>query len=186
MIGWPLILYPVHVAFLELIIDPACSLVFEAEPEEADLMRRLPRNSHEVLFGTRVIGLGLGQGTALLLSVVTVFASAYYRGHTEADARALTFGTLIVGNIGLIMANRSWSRTIPGTLAVPNRALWWVVAGATCFLGLVLNVPYLLEVFHFEQLHLIDYIICIGAGVLSVAWFELAKKFGAGRSGPVG
>ena len=76
LIGWPLILYPVHVAFLELIIDPACSLVFEAEPEEADLMRRLPRNSHEVLFGTRVIGLGLGQGTALLLSVVTVFAAA--------------------------------------------------------------------------------------------------------------
>ena len=187
MMGWPLILYPVHVAFLELIIDPACSLVFEAEPEEGHLMSRAPRNSGEALFGERVIGLGLGQGFALLVSVVAVFAGAYYSGHTESSARALTFGTLIVGNLGLIMANRSWSQTILRTIAIPNAALWWVVAGAIGFMGMVLYVPYFTEIFHFSRLGLTDIIICFAAGVLSIAWFELAKLLSPnGVRGPEG
>ncbi len=181
--GWPLVLYPVHVAFLELIIDPACSLVFEAEREEGDLMNRPPRRSDEPLFGARVLGLSLGQGLALLLSVVAVFVVALYRGHSASDARAITFTTLILGNLGLIMANRSWTRTILSTLRVPNPAMWWVVLGAVGFLGLVLYVPYLRDLFHFESLHVSDWVACMVAAGLSIAWFEAAKLLGSKRIG---
>ncbi|MEW6349459.1 MAG: cation-translocating P-type ATPase [Thermodesulfobacteriota bacterium] len=181
--GWPLVLYPVHVAFLELIIDPACSLVFEAEQEEGDLMHRAPRVANEPLFGAGVVGLSLGQGLALLLCVVAVFVIALHRGHNASDARAMTFATLILGNLGLIMANRSWTRTILSTLRIPNPAMWWVVVGAVSFLGLVLYVPYLRDLFHFERLHVLDLVICVAAGGLSITWFEVAKLMGSRRIG---
>src|SRR5262249_20580987 len=88
LLGWPLVLGPVHVVFLELIIDPACSVVFEAEPEEADVMRRPPRDPHASLFGRRTLGLSLLQGASVLAIVVAVFAVALYRGQGELDARA--------------------------------------------------------------------------------------------------
>src|SRR5262249_8340764 len=137
---WPLVLAPVHILFLELVIDPACSVVFEAEPEAADLMRRPPRDPREPLFGLGTLGLGLLQGLSVLVIVLVVFAVAYYRGQGEEDARALCFTTLIVANLGLILTNRSWSRTTLATLRSPNPALWWVVGGTLAFLAVVLYV----------------------------------------------
>ena len=172
LIGWPLVLYPVHIAFLELIIDPACSLVFEAEPEEADVMKLPPRSPKETLFGAQLITLSLFQGLSLLAIVFAVYATSLYRGHTEPDARALTFTTLVVANLALILANRSWSRTIFRTLRSPNTALWWVFGGAVVFLGLVLYVPLLQDLFHFSRLHWIDLVVCLAAGITSILWFE--------------
>ncbi len=172
LIGWPLVLYPVHIAFLELIIDPACSLVFEAEPEEADVMKLPPRSPKETLFGAQLITLSLFQGLSLLAIVFAVYATSLYRGHTEPDARALTFTTLVVANLALILANRSWSRTIFRTLRSPNTALWWVFGGAVVFLGLVLYVPFLQDLFHFSRLHWIDLVVCLAAGITSILWFE--------------
>ena len=80
-------------------------------------------------------------------------------------------------NLGLILANRSWSRTILATLRSPNRALWWVVGGSLLFLGLVLFVPFLRELFSFASLHLIDIGICVVGGVVSILWFEGFKRF---------
>ncbi len=177
LLGWPLVLYPVHVAFLELIIDPACSLVFEAEPEESDVMRRPPRRPNEKLFGTRMIGLSLLQGVGVLLVVALVYAITLYRGHSEPDARALTFTTLVVANLGLILANRSWSKTIIRTLTIPNKALWAVIAGTLVFLGVVLSIPTLQDLFHFSQLHVNDLVLCFSAGILSILWFEGLKVF---------
>ncbi len=133
ILQWPLVLLPVHVVFLELIIDPACSVVFEAEPEEADVMNRPPRNSQEPLFSRRTLIMSLLQGASVLLIVLAVFAIALYRGQGEFEARALTFTTLIIANLGLILTNRSWSRTILSTLRSPNAALWWVLGGQRFF-----------------------------------------------------
>ncbi len=177
LIGWPLVLYPVHIAFLELIIDPACSLVFEAEPEEADIMKHPPRNLQEKLFGSRFFGISLLQGFSLLAIVFGVYASGLCLGHSESDARALTFTTLVVANLGLIFANRSWSSIILRTLRTPNAALWWVVGISVIFLGLVLYVPFLRDLFDFSTLHLIDLEICLIAGIASVMWFESLKWF---------
>ena len=168
-----LILYPVHIVFLELIIDPACSVVFEAEGEEDDVMVRPPRQISDPLFSRQMVGLSLLQGTAVLLIVMIVYRISARLG--ESEARALSFTTLIVANLGLILTNRSWTRTIWSMLKTPNRALWWVLGGATLFLGLVLYVPFLRNLFHFAKLHPADLLICLVAGAVSIIWFEALK-----------
>jgi P-type Ca2+ transporter type 2C len=177
LFGWPLILMPVHIVFLELIIDPACSIVFEAEREEKDIMRRRPRNPKEPLFSLKTIGLSILQGISVLVIVLAVFAVAMRRGQDEFDARALTITTLIIANLGLIFANRSWSRTIFSTLNSPNPALWWVTAGTAAGLLLILYLPFLRHLFHFSVMHPLDLIICFSAGLLSILWFEVMKMF---------
>jgi Ca2+-transporting ATPase len=173
--GWPLILMPIHIAFLHLIIDPACTVVFEAEPAEPDTMQRPPRPPKAPLFDRRTWQLSLLQGVSVLGVLLIVFAVAYYYGEGTPDARALTFTTLIVSNLSLILANRSWRRSILQTLETPNPALWWVLGGGLVFLLLVLYVPSLRLLFRFSYLHPQDLAICLVAGLFSVAWFELLK-----------
>jgi Ca2+-transporting ATPase len=172
---WPLILLPVHIVFLELIIDPACSVVFEAEAEEPDVMQRPPRRPSDPLFNRRTIGLSLLQGAGVLLVVLGMYVAATARGAGVAEARALTFTTLIVANLGLILVNRSQSETALAMLRTPNTALWWVLGGATFFLGLVLYVPFLRDLFHLAPLHPIDLALCLAAGIFSVLWVDIVK-----------
>jgi P-type Ca2+ transporter type 2C len=183
LLDWPLILMPFHIAFLHMIIDPACSVVLEAEPAEADVMRRPPRDPKEPVFDRRTIILSLLQGASVLLIVLGVFSIALYRGQGELDARALSFTTLIVANLSLILTNRSWSRTILDSWRSPNAALWWVLIGAVAFLGLVLYVPLLRSLFRFSTLHLVDLGICFAAGTASILWFEWLKALN-GRQHP--
>jgi Ca2+-transporting ATPase len=178
---WPLIFSPVHVVFLELIIDPACSVVFEAEPEEKGIMNRRPRATKEPLFGRKVLGISVLQGLVVLAILVGLYAISLAREQSADQARALVFTALIVANLALILTNRSWSRGIVSTLRTPNTALWWVLGGAVVFLGLVLYVPALRDLFRFGVLHAVDLVICLGAGLLSVAWFEAFKAIRARR-----
>ncbi|SYZ72650.1 Cation transport ATPase [Candidatus Zixiibacteriota bacterium] len=180
---WPLVLLPVHIVFLELIIDPACSVVFEAENEEAGVMNRPPRNPKEPLFGKRTIILSLLQGLMVLAVILAVFIITRELGRGINEARALTFTTLIFANLGLILTNRSWTRTIWQTLKSPNAALWWVIGGAFAFLGLVLFIPFLRDLFKFSQLHPIDLLICLAGGLVSIMWFELLKYFRGHKEG---
>ncbi len=182
LLKWPLVILPVHIVFLELIIDPACSVVFEAEPEETDVMNRKPRNPQEPLFGRKTIGLSLLQGASVLLMVLAVFGLAMYRGQGENEARALTFTTLVISNLGLIFTNRSWTRTILATWRTPNAALWWVIGGALLLLGFVLYSPFLRGLFRFAVLHPIDLAIGLAAGLVSITWFEVLKLFNGRQS----
>jgi len=183
MMGWPLIFFPVHVVMLDRIIDPTCSIAFEAEPAEKDVMDRPPRDPRMPLFGRRTIGLSMLQGVSVLIIVLAVFAFSLYRGQGEDEARALTYTTLIVANLGLILANRSWSRTILQTLSSPNPALWWVVGGAVLFLAMAIYVPPLRDLFGFAYLHLIDIAVCFMAGMTSIIWFEAMKVLGRVKRG---
>jgi Ca2+-transporting ATPase len=173
---WPLVLMPVHIAFLHLIIDPVCSVVFENEGEEADVMSRPPRDPYTPLFGKWTLGLSMLQGFGILAVTAAVFGIAFARGQGEEDARALTFTTLIVANVGLVFSNRAWSRGLFASLWVPNRAVWWVTAGTVLLLALVLYVPGLRMLFRFSVLHPIDLAICLAAGVASTLWFEALKR----------
>jgi Ca2+-transporting ATPase len=92
------------------------------------------------------------------------------------------FRSLIVANLGLILTNRSWSRTIVATLSTPNAALWWVLSGAVVFLGLVLSVPFLQRLFRLGVLDGPDLALCAGAGLLGIALFEALKLLR--RAGP--
>ena len=173
----PLVLLPIHVAFLHLIIDPACSIVLEAEPAEANVMKRPPRNPKEPLFGQKTLGLALLQGGGILVIILTVFAIATYRQQGELDTRTLTFTTLILANLGLILSEGSISRLSLKILKSPNPALWWVIGGGGFFMAIVLYVPFLRDLFSFSFLHSIDLAICFGGGAISLLWFELLKSF---------
>jgi P-type Ca2+ transporter type 2C len=173
----PLVLLPIHVAFLHLIIDPACSIVLEAEPAESTVMQRPPRNPKEPLFGRRTVGLALLQGVGILAIVLTIFVIALARGQGELDARALTFTTLILANLGLILSEGSTSRLNLKILRSPNPALWWVLGGGLFFLAIVLYVPIVRQLFGFSFLHPIDLAICLLGGTIALMWFELLKVF---------
>jgi len=181
LLRWPLVLLPVHVVFLELIIDPSCSIAFEAEPEEANVMNRPPRDPHEPLFDRRTLLLSLLQGASVLVIALAVFVIANLRGEPETNTRALTFTTFIIANLALILVNRSWTRLTVATLRSPNPALWGVIGGAIAMLAIVLYVPFARDLFRFSRLHNADLFICSIAGVLSVLWFEALKLFGSSR-----
>lgn len=127
------------------------------------------------MFGLRTIGVGLLQGVTVMVIVLGVFATALARGHEVIDARALTFATLVVANLGLLLANRSWSRVVLATLRDPNPALWWIIAGTLLILAAVLYVPPLRDLFRFSFLHPDDLAIALVAGMASVTWFEVLK-----------
>jgi Ca2+-transporting ATPase len=177
LLKWPLVLFPVHIVFLELVIDPACSIAFEAEGEEKDIMRRPPRDPREPLFNWSMVALSLLQGLSVLVILLVVFLFSLSRGQSVQEARALTFTTLVVANLSLILTNRSWSRTIWATLRTANVALGWVFGGALALLMLVLYLPFLRKLFHFTFLHPDDLLICFLAGVFSILWFEGVKIF---------
>ena len=171
---WPLLLLPVHIVFLELIIDPSCSLIFEAEEAEADVMKRPPRRPTERLFSLRTVGMALLQGLSVLGACLGVLFVARV-SHTADAARALMFATLVVSFLFVILINRSWTRTIVGMWRTPNPALRWVVGGAVLFLALVLGAPFAQKMFHFAPLHADDLALSLAAGVACVLWFELYK-----------
>jgi len=175
--GWPIILYPAHIVFLELVIDPACSLVFEAESEEPGIMHRPPRPARSRLFTPRLIGLSIFQGLFSMVAALAIFKVSLMRSDTVETARTLSFGTLIISNICLILTNRSWHKSILETFRNTNRALFFVISGAVVALVLTIYVPFLRKLFHFSWMHNDDILIFVAAGFLSVAWFELIKFF---------
>jgi Ca2+-transporting ATPase len=171
----PLILWPVHIVFLELIIDPACSIVFEAEKEERNVMSRPPRNTDEPFFGVKKILLSCTQGIGILIIVFTVYLFGLKYGYSEREVRALAFTTLIASNIAAILSNRSWTRNIFQIIVTKNGTVKWVAGGAVFFLLLILNVPFLLNLFQFDKISFNEAVICIAIGFMSIAWFEVYK-----------
>jgi Ca2+-transporting ATPase len=173
--GWPLAFFPLHIVFFEFVIDPACSIVFEAEPTGDEVMKRPPRPPGERMFNGRTVLLALLQGTVMLLMVALVYGVALGRGTEENAARAMAFATIVFGNLGLILANRSATRTVLETLRAPNPALWWVMGGTLCGIALSLYVPYLRDLFRFAPLHPADLALCLGAAAAAMLWYEFYK-----------
>jgi Ca2+-transporting ATPase len=174
LFGWPSLLYPMHIAFLELIIDPACSIAFENEPAESDVMQRPPRDAAAPLFGGATMGLALVQGLGVLAVVMAAFAWANGR-IPEPEARAFAFATLVVGNLALILSNRSATRSLWATLRTPNRTLWGVVGSACLLLLAALYIPWAVDVLRFAPLPAHELAAACGLGLLSVVWFEGIK-----------
>jgi Ca2+-transporting ATPase len=174
-LGMPLALMPVHILFLELIIDPACSVVFEMEDEEKNIMERPPRPASEPLFDRRMIVTALWQGLGLLALVAGIYAWALGAGLGEGEARALAFVNLVFGNLGMIVSNRSWTRSFLATLKTPNPAMIWVGGGALGFLALAVFVPFLNGVFGFAPLHPWELAVCLATGLVTILINEAVK-----------
>jgi Ca2+-transporting ATPase len=173
---WPLVLLPVQIAFLELIIDPACSIVFEAEPLDPETMHRPPRGLDAPMFGRRELGLAAAQGVAVLAAVFLVYLWAILSGRPDDEVRSVTFATLVVGNLALILVNRSWHLSIAQALVQRhNRALIWILCLAAGLLTLLLAVPALREAFRFGPVGWTDVLVVLVAGFAGVVWFEVYK-----------
>jgi P-type Ca2+ transporter type 2C len=174
-LGFPAVLLPAHIAFLELIIDPACTTVFEAEPEDDDVMKRPPRDLTKRLFDRSTLLFSLIQGVSVLVVVFGVYIAVRMFSHDAANARSVAFASLVVLDLMLILSNVSWSKGLVKILITPNRALWQVFGGAVSALILINYIPFLRSLFHLTQMHATDFLIILIAGVTMVVWFELLK-----------
>ena len=174
-LGLPPILWPVHLAFLELVIDPVCSIVFEAEPAENSIMEQPPRSQSEKLFGLSVLPYALLCGALLLATVFAVYVSVGKLGETPDHARALAFATLIMTNVVLILTLRSRSESAWSAFGRKNPTLLWVGVAIFAMAATVLHVPGVVELFHFDPPHMTDLLLCAVAALLCMAGFELMK-----------
>ena len=154
LFGWPMVLGPIHVVFLELIIDPVSSIVFEAEPDEDGIMARPPRKPDASLFDTALMLHGLLQGAVVMVAALGVFQLGIGDLHGEQVARCMAFVTLVLGNLGLILTNRSLKVSAFSALTRPNRALIFVMIITIVALALAVFVPWLRGLFGFAPLSL--------------------------------
>ena len=173
--GWPLILTPVHIAFLELIIDPVATIVFEAETDERDVMRKPPRDPHAPLFSLSTIGWSIFQGSWVFLLTAAVLLDARSRGVSESETRALTFVALVTCNSLLIFVNRSFSSSLIDAFRRPNVALWTVIAATAVLLAISLAAAPIRALFQFAPIDEADISRVLVAAVATIGLLELIK-----------
>jgi P-type Ca2+ transporter type 2C len=175
VLGLPIIFSPIHIAFLELVIDPVCSLVFEAEKEEEEVMRRPPRSPAEPLLPLRLIGWGALQGALAFAMAGSMFVFGLRNGMPDDDVRALTFMALILAIFSLILVNRSFSSSLMLAVLRPNVVLLSILIGVGAILGACLTLPALRELFRFGPLHVDDLALTAGSTLLLLVVLELLK-----------
>ncbi len=173
--GLPIIFGPIHIAFLEMVIDPVCSLAFEAETDEDDLMRRPPRGTTVPLFSWSLIGWSVLQGTLAFTLVAAIFIAALDRGMPPDEARALAFFSLVLSIVSLILVNRSFSTSLVTALRRPNPALAWILLAIAAILGLTVLWPTAAVLFRFGQLHTDDLAVTLSAGAALLVLLEILK-----------
>lgn len=174
--GWPLVLLPVRIAFLELIIDPACSEVFEAEEIDPEIMGQPPRGRGARMFDRRVLTIAGLQGLSMLLVVLGVYLWSVLSGRPEDVVRSMTFATLVIGNLSLILVNRSWRLPAMESLRHRrNRALKWILSAAGALLVVLLTVPWLRDAFSLWRVSPWDWLVALVAALAGVTWFEIYK-----------
>jgi P-type Ca2+ transporter type 2C len=173
--GGPLVLYPLHVVFLEFVIDPACSIVFEGEPSESDNMRRPPRGRTDSLLGGALIATSLLQGAAMFASVGLLYVLLLAQGADAERMRTMTFVAIVCGNIGLIATNRGRQQSLRYLLHTPNPAFWWLVGAAASALLLVVNLPALASLFRLTSLGAADWLLSIAAATTGLTVIALVK-----------
>jgi P-type Ca2+ transporter type 2C len=176
LVGWPLVLLPVQIAFLELIIDPACSIVFESEQIDPQIMRRQPRRVGQPVFDGRGLSVAALQGASVLVTVIAVYVWAVLSGRPDDVVRSVSFAALVVGNLALILTNRSWRLSVWQSFRQRrNPTLKWILGGAAALLALVLTVPAARDALRFGAMAPVEWLVAIVAGLAGVTWFELYK-----------
>lgn len=173
--GWPVFLYPVHVVFLEFVIDPACSIVFEAEKSEEGAMRRPPRDPREPLFSLQMLGVSLLLGASVLAAVCLGYGWVVGHGLADREAASFGFAAIVFGNLAMIHATRFRDRLLLDALRSPNPALWWVTGGTLAALGIAIYVPAVAGLFRFAPLAPIYLAFAAAVGIAGVLWYEVYK-----------
>jgi len=167
LFGMPLILTPTIIAFLEMIIDPVCSVVFEAEAEEPNIMDRPPRDPDSALLPTSLLAWCTLQGFLALALVAGVFVLAVAAELPESEVRSVVFTALVATNLALIFVNRSFTGSSLEVLGRPNSLVWWAVSAALTMLAVVLLWPPARDLFRLGPIHGHDFGACaVAAGIL--------------------
>ena len=181
---WPLVLLPVQIAFLELIIDPTCSIVFESEEIDPQLMEQPPRLAGEPLFGARLIGISLAQGLSVFVAVFGVYRWGMWRSMEDDSVRSLTFAAMVLSNLSLILVNRSWRLPAWRIFAERrNPTLKWVLLGGIGMVVFVLTASWPRRAFSFGAIGVLDAVVAMVAALVGVSWFEAYKFLGHTRHG---
>lgn len=176
--GLPVVFMPVHIAFLELVIDPVASFVFEAEEEEADVMQRPPREPRAPLFSTLLMGWSVLQGAAILVCTGAFFVVLLSVGYLAEQARAASFTALVLANFGLIVVNRSFAPLDTTALVRPNEALLRIFLATMALLAAALGIPLLRTLFHFGELSPGLLGCAMGVSLGATLLLEMLKRLG--------
>lgn len=176
LFGLPIMLGPVHIAFIEMVVDPVCSLVFEAESDEDNIMQRPPRPASEPMLSAQLIAWSLFQGAVVLALEATIFAIGWKAQMPENELRALIVFSLVSSITGLILVNRSFSSSLVTALERPNRTLVAVLAAVAVLLAITLWLPPVRALFRFGPLHGHDMVVVLVAGAAVLMLLEAAKS----------
>ncbi len=183
-LGWvyPNIFSPIHIIFLELIMGPTCSIIYENEPMEKNVMRQIPRHFTTTFFNLQELTASIIQGLVITLGTLFIYQLSVQYTYDEAVTRTMIFTTLISANIFLTLINRSFYYSIFTTLRYKNNLVWMIIAATLLLTASLLFIPVLTRFFGFEKLKGFQFVVSIFTGFASVIWFEGVKAFTRNRN----
>jgi Ca2+-transporting ATPase len=175
--GWiyPNILTPLHVIFLELIMGPTCSIIYENEPVEKNIMRQKPRPFTTTFFNAKELITSIIQGLCITAGVLFIYQYAVAEGFNENIVRTMVFSTLITANIFLTLINRSFYYSVITTLKYRNNLVPLIISVTILIVAVMIYIEPLAAFFGFEPLHSSQLLTCCSVGFLSVIWYEMVK-----------
>lgn len=176
-LGWiyPNIFSPVHIIFLEIIMGPTCSIIYENEPLEKNTMLQPPKPLTSTFFNWRELSTSIVQGLVITAGTLFMYQYAVHNRYDEAVTRTMTFTTLITANIFLTLVNRSFYYSLFTTMRYKNKMVLFIVLITLGLVSLMLFVPPLTHFFQFETMTFHQTGVCILTGVVSVTWYEGVK-----------
>ncbi len=178
-LGWafPQIFTPVHVIFLELVMGPTCSIVYENEPMEKNAMQKPPRKMTETFLNWKELSISIVQGLVITLGILFVYQWTFQNGGTEEETRAMVFSTLIFANVFLSFVNRSFYYSVFQSFRNRNPLLVGISMAVLVLLMLILYVKPISNFFQLTSLSFNDLLLAFGVAMISVLWFEIYKYF---------
>ena len=178
-LGWiyPNIFSPVHIIFLEIIMGPTCSIIYENEPMESNLMLQKPRPFTNTFFNLKEITISIVQGLAITLGLLFVYQYCVRENCNESVTRTIIFLTLIASNIFLTLANRSFYYSIITTIRYKNNLVLIIIGTTILLTNLLLFVPVFSKFFMFDDISKTQIGLSILVGFVSVFWIEIYKGF---------
>ncbi len=179
VLGWiyPNIFSPIHIIFLELIMGPTCSIVYENEPMEQNTMSQKPRPFTTTFFNFKELTTSIVQGLLMTAGTLSAYQYAVYQGFSESLTRTLVFTVLVAANIFLTLVNRSFYYSIFTTLKYKNNLVPIIISVTIAILMALIYIKPLAQFFEFEQLTLPQLAISVGIGFASVIWIEWVKWY---------
>lgn len=175
LLGKPPLLGPIHILFLEMIIDPACAIVFEMEEPESNIMLRPPRKASDRILNAQNIILAVLQGLGLLAIIMGLYLGLMKEGYSKEMSTTIAFVSLVLGNLLLIIVSRSNNLHFLKIMAKPNKAQYWIIGIACSALFIFLVIPFFQENYRLYKISINDFILILFSSFVGLIWFEIVK-----------